>query len=106
MAGDEDGGRRNAVGVGAPEELEAADLAQPDVHDHHVDDALVQRAQRGGDVVRGDHMQALLAQRDLDCMADVLLVVEHQHDGLRGRVAHAPGRGKIITNTGWPALSS
>ena len=78
----------------AAEELEAADLAEPDVDDHRVDDALVQCAQRGGDVVRGDHVHAFLAQRDLDRLANVLLVVEHQD------YRH----GSTRTNAGWPSL--
>ena len=87
VAGDEDRRRRDAVGLRAAEELEPADFAQPDVDDHRIDDPLVQRAQRGGDIVRGDHVHAFLAQRDLDGIADVLLVVEHQD---YGRHASAP----------------
>ena len=90
MTGDEDRGRGDAVRLHAAQEIEAAHLAEPDVDDHHIDDALVQQAQRRGHVMRGDHVHAFLRERDLDRVADVLFVVEHEHDWLRCRHAGAP----------------
>ena len=62
--------------------------------------------ERRGRIVRLKHAAALGFERDLDRLANILLVVQNENRGSIGVRAHQALRGSVITNEGRPCSHS
>jgi len=80
---------RHVVVVAQPlGDIDPVDLGQAEVEDHEVGGERATVLERGGAVRGGAHLIALHAQRALECLCNVLVVLDHQDAGSAGVVTH------------------
>ena len=91
VARGQDQDRHVVVGAQRARDLEAVEPGQAEVEDHEVGRERAPVLQRGGTVGGGAHLVALHAQRALERLGDVLVVLDDEDAGCAGKVVHELG---------------
>jgi hypothetical protein len=79
VAGGQHQDRDAVVATQLPRDLDAVDLRQPEVEDHHVGQECRRLVERGATVAREAYLVALQTQRPLQHVGDFAVVLDHEH---------------------------